>query len=191
MESAVYALQCAWRWHWPYKQRDGRQRGCFESVYSPSLPPVYLGCMMHFLLLLIFSNLSLQTMLWQVSCPSCSMRLKSAETGTTPSRSSATPSLPTPWTALAAGGSLTRSVPIDQTALWAESPRYSSLMTQDLCFLRNFVQCWTFAHFLTGFSLKMFTTSHMFSPVIASNRILSQQCSVGVCLNLEADWSNI
>lgn len=79
-----------------------------------------------FVAFLTFPNLSQQMMLWQVSCPNCSMRSKSAGTETTPSRSSATPSPPTPWIALAAGDSLTRIALIDPMAPSPESARYKS-----------------------------------------------------------------
>ena len=68
---------------------------------------------------------SFQMMQWQASCLNCSTRSRSAGTETTPSRSSATPSPPTPWTALGVGGSPMRSPQIDQMAPWHESARYS------------------------------------------------------------------
>lgn len=54
------------------------------------------------------------TMRWQVSCPGFSTISRSVET--TPSRSSATPSPPTPWTALGAGGCRMRSTPTNPMA---------------------------------------------------------------------------
>lgn len=132
---------------------EGGQRRCFATIssvfflhtvqsvvfYPHSLKNV--GCISScfffaqcaFLTFSNLSSLSPQMMLWQVSCPNCSMRSKSAGTGTTPSRSSATPSPPTPWTVLGAGGSLTRSALTDPTEPLPESARYSSVMTQDWC----------------------------------------------------------
>lgn len=73
---------------------------------------------------------SSQTTQWQVNCPSCSMRSKSAGTETTPLKNFARPSPPTPWTALGAGGSQMTNAPTDPTARWPESLRYLSVTTQ-------------------------------------------------------------
>lgn len=121
-------------------------------------------------------------MLWQVSCPNCSMRSKSAGTGTTPSRSSATPSPPTPWIVLAAGGSRTRIALIDPTAPSPESARYKSKCLYFLSSDSRGQSLTAWSH-LTGWSNCVFTCCERNSAESVCLAEFAGKCNEYLCSN--------